>query len=215
LSRREARLLVVSSVRLLRDGLVTILGQREGIEAAHPVADVDLALDALESFQPTLILVDVSSRDNLQAARRLASEAAGIPLLGFAAREEEHDMLAYAQTGLTGFVLREASVDELFDAIDRAVHGEFLCPPRLAAALFRQLAALAGISRADSDPLSLTGREREIVRFIDEGWSNKEIARHLSIELSTVKNHVHNILEKLQVTRRGEAAARVRNLRSS
>ena len=136
----DVRVMIVSSVRLLRDGLAAMLAQRRGVHRIHAVASADAALLALADFAPTLML----------------------------------------------------------------------CSPRLVAIMFRQLAVLAGPVRHDADAAQLTGREREIVQFIDEGLSNKEIARLLSIEVSTVKNHVHNILDKLQVTRRGEAAARLR-----
>jgi len=90
------------------------------------------------------------------------------------------------------------------------VRGEAVCSPRVAGALLRRIAALATDGRSDRVPAHLTKREREIMGLIDEGLSNKEIAKRLRIEVATVKNHVHNILEKLQVHRRGEAAARVR-----
>lgn len=205
------RLLIVSCVRLLRDGLLAILEQRPGVQAVQAVASVGHALVALESFRPTLILLDVSNEDGLHAAHQLAESARETPMLGFAARADDHDVLAYAKTGISAFVSREASLEDLFDAIERAAQGEFLCPPRVAATLFRQLAALAGVSAlSNSDTAPLTAREIEIARCIERGLSNKQIARHLSIEVSTVKNHVHNILEKLHVASRGEAAAKVR-----
>lgn len=209
-SMEGLQLLVVSPVRLLRDGIATILQQRANVIAVQTAESAESAVAALGRFSPILILLDVATDDGLSVARQLAQVAAGVQILGFAARAHDHDVLAYAGAGITGFVPREASTQDLFDAIERAVNGEFLCSPRIAATLFRQLAALSHLSKADIDPSPLTSREREIARFIDEGLSNKEIARQLSIEVSTVKNHVHNILEKLHVTRRGKVSARVR-----
>src|SRR5262249_49422517 len=148
-------------------------------------------------FTPTLILLDVATNDGLTVARRLADVANGVHILGFAARAHDHDVLAYASAGITGFIPREASAQDLLDAVDHAVNGELLCSPRIAAALFKRLAALSSAPKSNAGSAQLTGREREVVRFIDEGLSNKEIARVLSIKVSTVKNHVHNILEKL------------------
>jgi DNA-binding NarL/FixJ family response regulator len=204
------RILIVSPVRLLRDGLAAMLQQRGNVERVRVAENAEAAAEALERLMPTIILLDVATEDGLLVARRLADAAEGAQILGFAARAYDHDILAYASAGITGFVPRDASAQDLFDAIDRAVNGELLCSPRIAATLFRQLAALSTTSKPSTGPAQLTGREREIVRFIDEGLSNKEISRHLSIEVSTVKNHVHNILEKLHVTRRGKVAARVR-----
>ena len=202
--------MVISPVRLLRDGLAAMLAQRPSVHCVHVAASAEAALLAFSEFAPTLMLLDVATDDGLATAHRLAEAAPEVQRLGFAARAHDHDMLAYAKAGITGFVPREASTEELFDAIERAGRGELLCSPRLVAIMFRQLAVLAGPVRPDGEAVRLTGREREIVQFIDEGLSNKEIARLLGIEVSTVKNHVHNILEKLQVTRRGEAAARLR-----
>ena len=204
------RLLIVSVVRLLRDGLVPMLEQRPNVHRVLAVANSEAALLALSHFEPTLILLDVSSQDGLLAGRRIADAAHGVQILGFAGPTKGHDVLAYARAGFTGFVPCDASMDDLFDAIERAGRGELLCSATVAATLFRQLAALARKTRAEPALDQLTGRQREIVRLIDSGLSNKEIARHLSIEVSTVKNHVHNLLEKLNVRRRGEAAARVR-----
>jgi two-component system, NarL family, nitrate/nitrite response regulator NarL len=157
-----------------------------------------------------VILLDVATEDGLAAARRLAETAPEVQLLGFAARAQDHDVLAYAQAGITGFVPRDASTEDLFAAIERASRGEFLCSPRIAATLFRHLATLASVPHPAPAAGTLTDREREILRCIDEGITNKEIARRLCIEVSTVKNHVHNILDKPNVRRRGEAAARLR-----
>lgn len=204
------QILIVSPVRLLRDGLAALLRERPNVQSVEAAENTDMALQALARFTPTLILLDVATNDGLTVARRLAGAANGVQILGFAARAHDHDVLAYASAGISGFIPREASAQDLFDAVDRAINGELLCSPRIAAALFRRLAALSGASKPNAGSAQLTGREREVARFIDEGLSNKEIARVLSIEVSTVKNHVHNILEKLRVTRRGKISARVR-----
>src|SRR5262249_7739110 len=84
------------------------------------------------------------------------------------------------------------------------VRGEARCPPRLAATLFRRVAALANANDGAAAFLALTQRERQIVKLLEEGLSNREIAGRLGIELATAKNHVHNILEKLHVSRRSQ-----------
>ena len=119
-------------------------------------------------------------------------------------------MLPLAEAGIAGWVTREASVDDLRATVASAAAGEAVFSPRLAASLLRRVAALASERRVGAQATPLTRRQREILALIDEGLSNKEIARRLSIEVATVKNHVHNILEKLEVTRRAEAAALVR-----
>jgi DNA-binding NarL/FixJ family response regulator len=108
-----------------------------------------------------------------------------------------------------GFVEREAELDELVASVECAARGEASFPPRIATTLLRRISSLA-MRRASPEPNSLTARERQIVQLIAEGLSNKEIGTRLFIEVATVKNHVHNILEKLQVKRRDDAVARLR-----
>lgn len=182
------RILMVTPVRLLRDGLTGMLRRRYGAARVCTAAGAESAVVAVQEFLPTLILLDVASDDGLDIAHTLIASGSSLRILGFAARADDRDLLAYARAGITGFVPREASTGELFDAISHAMRGEMPA----------------------AESLLLTDREREIVCRIDEGLSNKQIARDLRITVSTVKNHVHNILEKLHVTRRGEAAARVR-----
>jgi two-component system, NarL family, nitrate/nitrite response regulator NarL len=133
-------------------------------------------------------------RDALPASRTVV----------FAVDEVEEDLLACAEVGVAGFVGRDASVEELLDAVASAQRGELHCPPRLASLMFHRLTALVG---GGTDRLSLTSRQIQIVRLIEAGLSNKEIARQLSIEVSTVKNHVHNVLGKLRVNHRWQAPA--------
>ena len=119
-------------------------------------------------------------------------------------------MVPLVEAGAAGYLTRDASLRDLFAALSSAVRDEVLCSPRIVASLARRLARLAEQHATRPTPASLTAREAEVVGLLDAGLSNKEIATRLCIELPTVKNHVHHILEKLHVNRRGEAAARLR-----
>jgi DNA-binding NarL/FixJ family response regulator len=104
----------------------------------------------------------------------------------------------------------DAAADDVGAILASAMRGEFLCSPRAAATLCHHVALLSRSAHADSSATSLSKRELQIAGLIDRGLSNKEIARRLGIQAATVKNHVHNILDKLKVHRRGEAAACLR-----
>ena len=127
---------------------------------------------------------------------------------------DERSVLACVEAGAVAYVTCEASLRELIAAVTRLARGEALCSPRMAGILLRRLASLAA-SCEPAAGAALTRRELEVIELVGEGLSNKEIARRLSIELSTVKNHVHNILEKLGVNGRHEAAAVARELSPS
>jgi DNA-binding NarL/FixJ family response regulator len=119
-------------------------------------------------------------------------------------------MIACAEAGVSGLLTANASLTDLVASIHGAGEGELHCSPKLAGALLRRVTALASGRPLNGAASALTTRELEVVRLIDRGLSNKQIALELEIELSTVKHHVHHILEKLEVARRGEAVARLR-----
>jgi DNA-binding NarL/FixJ family response regulator len=128
----------------------------------------------------------------------------GVPIVALGVPDVEGDVLACAEAGIAGYVTREASLEELVAVVRSAVQGELRCSPRIAAGLLRRLSALS--EHGPSAPrVRLTARQREIVRLIGQDLSNKEIAHRLGIEVATVKNHVHNLLEKLNVHRRTAA----------
>jgi DNA-binding NarL/FixJ family response regulator len=161
--------------------------------------------DALLTQEVDVVVVDASTSAGTATARRLAEDPdlADVVIVGTPDTEEE--VLALAQSGVTGFVDRDAGSEELIETIESCVRGEVRCAPRVSGILLRQV---RGRSEASTQDVSrLTAREQEIVALIAEGLSNKEIAARLFIEVATVKNHVHNILEKLDVSRRTEAVA--------
>ncbi len=205
-----ARIVIVSHVRLVREALVVALSRRDGIEvidAVEPTSGVEMRIAAA---RPDAVLLDMGSQPSLAFARRLvAALPSQAKLIAFAVSEVERNIEAFAEAGICGFVSRDGSVDELVGAIESAMRGELQCSPRIAASMLRRLAVLSG-QRGSATPALLTRREAEIVALVDEGLSNKEIGLRLRIGTATVKNHVHHLLAKLKVQRRGQAAARAR-----
>jgi DNA-binding NarL/FixJ family response regulator len=108
--------------------------------------------------------------------------------------------------GVSAYVTRDAEMEEFVATVVRCARGELHLPPRVADAMFRHVAHLSGRQAATGE-LPLTARERDILALIRGGLSNKEIAQQLKLHLSTVKNHVHHILEKCGVSSRDQAAA--------
>lgn len=202
-ARAAARVLIVSNVLLYREGLAATLARdgRLGVVATCKEADFERALSA-ESIDA--ILIDASAGTSLEVTRRIRIAHPQLRLVGFGISGAASDMVACAEAGLAAFVDRDSSVDELVSAVEGAMRGELSCTPRLAALLCNRLASLAeGQSDANAE---LTRREREVASLISQGLSNKEIAKDLRIGPATVKNHVHNILEKLNVRRRSAIA---------
>jgi two-component system, NarL family, nitrate/nitrite response regulator NarL len=200
------RALLVSEVRLYREGVEAALGRRDPIDIVGTASTIGDAIDRLATLDPAVIVVDVGSRDSLAGIRALAAAAPQRKIVAFAVDEHACDIPSYAEAGIAGYVPCDASIDDLAAAIASVTREEAFCSPRVAGALFRRLALRSStLSAAPASPLSQ--REREILTLIRNGLSNKDIARQLTIEVATVKNHVHSVLTKLQVSTRAEAAA--------
>jgi two-component system nitrate/nitrite response regulator NarL len=203
------RVAVISEVRLYREGLCEILAKREGIEivgTAARVADASARIRELEQL-PDVVLVDIGEPTRIDDLRQLAEDLPSLRIVAITVPDRARDVIACAESGVAGFVTRDASLAELVEALESAVRGEVVVPPRITAVLLRHVTSLA---RERTDTTRLTNREREILSLINAGLSNKSIAEALCIELPTVKNHVHRILEKLGVTNRMQAAAWLR-----
>lgn len=201
---------IVAPVRLFRDGLEQVLAGRGRLVLASTASRGE-ALHALTNGSAGTVLVDMAMPAALDTVRAIARRCPEADIVALGVPDAEADVIACAEAGAAGYVSREGSLEDLISALDSVSRGELLCPPRIAAGLRRRVAALAA-ARAPVTPLgNLTRREAEVAGLIDAGLSNKQIAQRLCIEVPTVKNHVHNILEKLQVHRRGEAAAVLRH----
>ena len=204
------RLLVLAEVGLYRDALPRLLRDVESFDVVGVAAGLDEALKALDEDRPDVILVDTRTPASADVMWALAAAAPDVKLVALGVPEVQDEVIALAEAGASGYVTVDGSVEDLADVIESLSRGETLCSPGVAATLFGRVAALARERRLEPIEERLTTREVEVLRLIEEGLSNKEIASAFSIELSTVKNHVHAILEKLNVQRRTEAAARAR-----
>jgi two-component system nitrate/nitrite response regulator NarL len=156
------------------------------------------------------VLLDTGAADMLDLMRALTTSAPTARVVALALPERASEVIACAEAGASGYVTEDTSLADLVLTIQAVARGELRCSPQIAGTLFRRVAALAADSRALLPAPMLTAREFEVLSLLDDGLSNKQIAHRLCIELATVKNHVHHILGKLQVNRRGEATAYLR-----
>lgn len=204
------KVLIVSAVLLCREGLAASLSRDSRMEV---VATTDLPRAQVEALAraPDAVLLDATTEQSLVVAKQLKRTDPSMVVIGFGISESAAAAVACAEAGLAGFIDEGGSIDALVETTLNALRGEFHCSPRVTAHLCERLAALAS---ANAAPLiatahSLTPRERQIASLVSEGLSNKEIALGLRIGPATVKNHVHNILDKLGVRRRAAIATRV------
>jgi DNA-binding NarL/FixJ family response regulator len=198
-----ARIYIISDVRLYRDGLTSVL--QGHLEVVGTGRSCDF-LDQIATLHLDVLLLDLSARDSLQIPRRARQILPGLPVVAFAVGELERDVLACAEAGISGYVMHNGTAEDLVAAVRCALRGELMCSPRIAALLFNRMAILSNGLFTDFADAPLTRREREIALLIARNLPNKEIARHLRLGPTTVKNHVHNILQKLNIHRRGDVA---------
>jgi DNA-binding NarL/FixJ family response regulator len=207
-SPRAIRVLIVADVRLYREGLAASLVRREQLLVMATCASRADAIAQIERLTVDVVVVDMATRESLELIADLRRLHANAKVLAFAVEEVTSEILDCAEAGAAGYVTVDASIDELVAAIESIARGELVCPPHIAATLFCHVAGRAERSMRGVERRTLTSRERQVLRLIQDGCSNKEIAQELSISEPTVKNHVHNLLDKLQVTSRTQAAAR-------
>lgn len=204
------RVAIASPVHLVREGLAAALQGRPGVLLVDTV-DVDpRGMARIADTKPDVVLVDLGQTTPAAAARLIKEASPGCKLVAFGLDETGDQVFACAAAGFSGYVPRQSSADELYGALGDAMTGRMQCAPHIAAAMFSRLAGLLHEPDPPGPPPPLSSRENEILALVAQGHSNKQIARELAISAATVKNHMHNILQKLQVSRRGEAAARLR-----
>jgi len=196
--------LVVSDVRVRYEALSAAL-QARGISVM--TCDVDAATRSIAAGRPDVVLVDHPPPAGLVLVRQVLTCEPSVLPVPIAVPDDEDAIVQWIEAGAAAYLTTSQTFDERVDTRDDVVAGEVQASPRAIAALMRRVVALSAAA-AVAEPIELlTCREEEVAQLLLVGLSNKEIAQRLTIEVATVKNHVHNILGKLHARRRGEAVA--------
>jgi two-component system, NarL family, nitrate/nitrite response regulator NarL len=199
--------LLVTPIRLYADGIADALSALATIAGVTVVPSIDAAAGEQEREPRDVVVLDLAGIDDVAAAQAFVNAAAPAPVVALAVREHDQEVIAWAERGAMGIVTRRAGLDDLRHAVEAAARGEFGCSSWVATALLRRVAEAGAERRRRAPHPELTSREREIGALLVEGLSNKEIAGRLLLGVSTVKNHVHNLLAKIDARTRAEAVA--------
>jgi DNA-binding NarL/FixJ family response regulator len=202
------RVVVAVGPRIYREGLSEGIERRTSLGVSEAVSSVDDAVRCVEARGADMVLLDIGLPDAAQFVRYLAARHPAARVVALAIGDTEDEVCTWASLGVAGFLTMADSLDDLAQCIVAIQRGEFSCLPRHASMLMRRVALLsrdrgAAVARHDC----LTPRQLEIVALIQARMSNKLIARHLDIELATVKNHVHQILHRLNLHSRVEVVS--------
>lgn len=198
------KVLVVTEIRLYRDGVAEALRRLEEVEEAVTAATGASAVVSARRSECDVALVDMALPDSAEAVRALLTARPSMKVIALGVPEDGPEVVAVAEAGVHGYVSRDATLEELLEALQGALSGEAFCSGRVAAGLLRHIAEQARSRGYGDVPVQLTPRERDVLRLLQAGMTNKEIGRALDLRLSTVKNHVHNVLTKHGVTGRGQ-----------
>ena len=202
------RAYLLSGVRIYREALAVALEETDAVQVVGDSDDWQSALPVLASKCPDVVLLDMA----LPVAAGAIGEIAALPdaprIVAIARTDNESEVLACAEAGISGYIGATDSISSAVEAIEGVARGELLTTPRVAAVLLQRVRILSA-STPEAAFHRLTPREREIAELLGGGHTNKEIAHRLGIEPTTVKNHVHNILVTLGVSRREHVASRL------
>lgn len=206
--RAPIGVILAGGVRLYREAVAAALRAGAGFAPVDTCGSCAEASAAVMALHPDVAIVDMSMAGAFELAAELRALAPRLRVIAIGIREELAAVVECARARVDGFVTVEASLDDLVAAIERVLAGELLCSPRVAAELFRRVGSRdEQPQRVPPDGGSLTVREQQVLSFLANGLSNKEIAASLHIAEATVKSHVHHVLEKLHVSSRAQAMA--------
>jgi DNA-binding NarL/FixJ family response regulator len=206
------RTLIVDDHALFRRGLEMVLESEPDIELVGQASDGEEAVSKAGESLPDVVLMDIRMprSSGIEACRAMKDVAPSTKIVILTISDEEEDLFEAIRAGASGYLLKDIPLDEVADTV-RAVHGgQSLINPSMAGKLLTEFAALARRDEEEEPPQQvpaprLTDREIQVLRLVARGMNNRDIAKELFISENTVKNHVRNILEKLQIHSRMEA----------
>jgi len=201
------RVVVVDDQELFRRGLTMLLAAEEDIEVVGEAGDGPAAVALAATTVPDVVLMDVRmpKGSGIEACVEIKQVAPSAKIIMLTVSDEEGDLYDAVKSGASGYLLKDSSIDEVAQAVRVVADGQSLISPSMAVKLMEEFKQLARADRDQVPTPRLTDRELEVLRKVAEGLNNREIAKQLFISENTVKNHVRNILEKLQLHSRMEA----------
>jgi two-component system NarL family response regulator len=201
------RVAVVDDQELFRRGLTMLLGVEDDIEVVGEAGDGVAATELAATTVPDVILMDVRmpKRSGIEACVAIKDVAPTARIIMLTVSDEEADLYDAVKNGASGYLLKDSSIDEVAQAIRVVADGQSLISPSMAIKLLDEFKQMSRSDRQQVPSPRLTDRELEVLKLVAQGLNNREIAKRLFISENTVKNHVRNILEKLQLHSRMEA----------
>jgi two-component system, NarL family, nitrate/nitrite response regulator NarL len=212
-AKPKIRIVVADDHPIFRDGLCKLLALEPDFEVVAQAQDGHQVLEVLQKFDPDVLLLDLKmpNLDGLATLQRLQAARQRTKVIVLTASEDKNEFVQAMKFGTSGIVLKQTATELLIKSIRKVHAGEIWLDSHTTAAVMRQFAAAEEttappLPRGERERSPLSQREREIVALVAQGFKNKEMAEKMFISEQTVKNHLHNIFDKLGVSDRLELA---------
>ncbi len=205
---RPITVVVADDQELFRRGMQTVLAVEAGFAVLAQARDGEEAVAKVAELAPDVVLMDVRMPgiDGIEAARRIRQSTPSTRVVMLTVSDEEDDLYGAVRAGANGYLLKDASLDDVADAVRAVARGESLISPSMASKLLAEFTAVTGGGGTEQEAAPrLSPREIEVLKLVAQGHTNREVAAALHLSENTVKNHVANILDKLHLRSRLEA----------
>jgi DNA-binding NarL/FixJ family response regulator len=212
-STQPINILLVNEIRLMGNVIAAALEDEPDFHVVGCITNPEEAIKIVQEKRVDVALVSTRLPDQgaLKLTHAITEMAPSTTVLALGLTEEKKRVLRFVEAGATGYILKDDSLEDLINIVRSVQEGKVFISPQIAAAVIERLSELArmisDVCNNGADSARLTPRELDVLELIGKDMTNQQIADHLVLEVGTVKNHVHNILDKLNVSSRGEAAA--------
>ena len=208
---KKIRILLIEDNRLLREGIAAMLKKQKDMQVVETVGNGENILAIMGKYKPDILLLDLGlrSRSSLNLVKLVKKNFSTPKIIVMDLIPLQADVFQYVQAGVSGFILKDATVNDFLNTIRSVAKGSQVLPDNLTGSLFSQIVehAVNGSKQSSlMDSVRMTKREKQVIELIAEGCTNKEIAQRLHLSTYTVKSHVHNLLEKLALSTRVQIA---------
>lgn len=208
---KKTSVVIIEDNRLLREGITSLINEQSDLKVIGAFSERENALTKIFELKPVIVLIDLGlrSQNSLKVVRSIRQRSDSIKIIVMDLMPIENDILDFVKAGASGFILKDAKVQEFIKTITSVAKGEKVLPTHMTGSLFNQIIdrAVNGTTTSDLEQaVKMTKRERQVIELIADGLANKEIGKLLHLSPFTVKSHVHNILEKMALHSRVQIA---------
>lgn len=210
-AKKKINILIIEDNRLLRDGIAAMINEQPDLKVIATIGERDDTVSKILKFKPDVVLIDLGLRtqNSLEVVENVKKKSSDIKIIVMDLLPVQSDILEFVRAGASGFILKDAMVNEFLKTIRIVAAGEKVLPPHMTDSLFTQIVERAINGTQDVDlkyAVRMTKRERQVIELIADGLTNKEIGQKLHLSPHTIKSHVHNILEKMALHTRVQIA---------